>query len=258
MRCLHIENMETDDDNASVSSSDSILSDVSDDTVDLAHCISISTKKNACYEVGMFARNTRYRWLTKTHSLVPETIVNALHEVITKHDIQTLRVFTEVKHLGKVYRAHPNYRGGNAWYDWAFVKFALSDADKLRGRTNAANSIISSYPVGCYPAKLLAIYRLNNAVHCLIHCTSTKLSSEEDSCLTERWYLEYESKRVRTPTGMETWQVPLLRHVEVESIVGRVIVLEESPGLHPVLENRSSLVIHVKETSKWKQYFTET
>jgi hypothetical protein len=93
-----------------------------------------------------------------------------------------------------------------------------------------------------------------------MHCTQTKTSSIEDSCLTERWRLEYETKRRRNHDKVTFTSVkyPILRHYDVSCIHDRVYVVEESPGLHGELGLNSDLVVLVKKKETWKNYFTET
>jgi hypothetical protein len=51
---------------------------------------------------------------------------------------------------------------------------------------------------------------------------------------------------------------PVFRYCEVESIEDRVFVVEESPGVWANLDEKSSSVVMVKHTSRWKEYFTDT
>jgi hypothetical protein len=70
--------------------------------------------------------------------------------------------------------------------------------------------------------------------------------------LTERWYLEYEvnksDKRRKYNSDDNAEQLVLkLRICEVACIADRVYVVEETPGVHPNKNQKSSLVLLVKE-----------
>jgi hypothetical protein len=81
------------------------------------------------------------------------------------------------------------------------------------------------------------------------------MNSDNDSCLTERWNLEYESR----PRRGRRQRQPIFRYVEVDSIEDRVFVVEESPGVFAELqEDMSTTVVMVKHKESWKNYFTET
>jgi hypothetical protein len=45
-------------------------------------------------------------------------------------DMVTFSGFTEHKRGDHIYRAHPDYRKGGPWYDWAYVEFGPDDTGK--------------------------------------------------------------------------------------------------------------------------------
>ena len=53
-------------------------------------------------------------------------------------------------------------------------------------------------------------------------------------------------------------EVPRLRVIDVANIHERIYVVEESPGIHNELKNKSKLVVLVKKREKWSSYFTDT
>jgi hypothetical protein len=169
--------------------------------------------------------------------------------------LDSLDIYTEVIHKKKTYRAHPNYRNDGPWYDWAVVRYEPSDVDIEREERNVDQNIESAYPPGYYPAKLLGFFKLNNYLHCIIHCTDTKINSDNDSCLTERWNLEYHYPNQRNRNQCIH---PIFRSCEVDSIEDRVFVVEESPGVWADLQEMSSSVVLVKHKCMWKDYFTDT
>jgi hypothetical protein len=172
-----------------------------------------------------------------------------------QYDIKILNVYTEIIHNGLLYRAHPNYRGSGSWYDWGMVKYALSNEDNTRIIDNKNNNVLTAYPVGHYPAKILAFFEILGILNCLIHCCATKINSDEDSCLTECWYLEYKVSRKAINIAEK---VPHLRICEVASIADRIFVIEESYGIHNIKHSNSSRVIMVKKKTMWEKYFTSS
>ena len=158
----------------------------------------------------------------------------------------------------KRYRANPAYRG-KPWYDWAMVRFELSEEEKKQFKYNKKHNIHSAYPPGYYPSKILAFIRINNTIKVVIHCTDSKKNTQFDSCLTERYYLEYQKKNMRNSHHKNKHKiVPTFRIVDVSNIHDRVYVVEESPGVHSELNKESKLVIHVKKRETWCKYFTDT
>jgi hypothetical protein len=212
-------------------------------------------KSKPCYNIYRVGNNTFCNWLTKKRTVVPEVVVEFIGEIMETEGLESLNMFTEIIHKKKTYRAHPNYRNDGPWYDWAMVRYEPSHEDLERAERNLEHQIESAYPPGYYPAKLLGYFMLNENLHCVIHCTETKISSVNDSCLTERWNLEYNTHQRRNRDMRTT---PLFRHCEVECIEDRVFVVEESPGVWADLQNMSSSVVMVKHKSKWKDYFTDT
>jgi hypothetical protein len=75
---------------------------------------------------------------------------------VDNQDRYNLDVFTEIMYKGIRYRAHPNYRGDGAWYDWCIVEFEPSNIDTNRFKRDKEMNALPAYPPGCYPAKILA------------------------------------------------------------------------------------------------------
>jgi hypothetical protein len=172
-----------------------------------------------------------------------------------EEQLDSLDMYTEIVHNKKTYRAHPKYRNEGSWYDWAMIRYEPSNVDIIRGERNRNQNIQSAYPPGFYPAKLLGFFKLNNDLHCVIHSTETKVSSDRDSCLTELWNLEYTNRLQR---NRNVANIPLFRYCEVKSIEDRLFVVEESPGVWSELQDMSSSVVMVKHKNRWKDYFTDT
>jgi hypothetical protein len=252
-RCLDIGH--PNDDLCDVNDKDNDDADSQDDV-----CAGSYVKKNkSCYSISHIHGFPVCRWLTRTFTRVPEILVKFLGDLMQENSLDELEMFTEISHHGKSYRAHPNYRNGGEWYDWAIIKFVASDDDKERERHNRIHNICPLFPPGHYPVKLLGFFFINGNLQCVFHCTETKHDSLEDSCLTERWNLEYKIQRDMTDRRNRNQKlVPVFRYCAVESIVDRVLCVEETPGICVELEKKSKLVILVKHTKVWKKYFTDT
>jgi hypothetical protein len=266
-RCLNLDN---DDEDSSISIVDSDdESNCSSEVSDLSEAVNQNTnemsfcRKNPDYVVRILQSGIgTYKWMTATKNIVPDIICNSIGDFLATNNLKELEVHTEIKHLGMTFRAHPNYRSNGAWYDWAMIKYDLSDDDRRREEYNCHNNITSAYPVGHYPAKLLGFFHFNNEIHCIIHCCQSKKTSREDSCLTERWYLEYELNKKKRRKVMNQPHVymeskaPIIRTCEVSCIADRVYVVEETPGLQMIQANDSELVVLVKKREMWVPYFT--
>jgi hypothetical protein len=53
------------------------------------------------------------------------------------NEVRTLNLvlFTEYKRNGQLFHAHPAYRGGLPWHDWAMFRYAKSAQDVARGKS---------------------------------------------------------------------------------------------------------------------------
>ena len=233
-------------DNDSEASKDSDISDVSE----IAFNKVITIKNLPDYSISINNGIINCRWNTRVKQIVPPLILTYLaNKYVKGTDKYSLDVFTEVTYKGIRYRAHPNYRGGGAWYDWCIVEFEPSVIDTNRFKRDKEMNALPAYPPGCYPAKILAVFYLDTIPHCLIHTCESKIDSKEDSCLTERWYLEY--------TKVNTKQYPVLRVVRLTTIRDRVYVVQQDPVLYEnISEISPKLVVLVKKRSLWPKYFT--
>ena len=252
-RCLDIIDDESETDNDDENSTNSTISNI---TVPNIQNSLLAQSKPSYVVRNVGNGHCTFKWLTKTINSIPDTICNRMGEIIKEYGLSNLEVYTEIKHLGKIYRAHPNYRSQGVWYDWAMIKYDLSNDDILRKEKNRKEGITPAYPCGHYPAKVLGFFMLEGLLQCLIHSCESKTSSKEDSCLTERWYLEYELKNA-TNRAASNVLLPKLRVCEVACIADRVYVVEESPGHHETKANHSSLVVLVKKREMWIPYFTQ-
>jgi hypothetical protein len=136
------------------------------------------------------------------------------------------------------------------------VRFEKDPSDDERRKWDKINNNTPAYDYGIYPVKLLTFFciRGSKSIFAVVHCTDIKYTSEEDSVLTEKWYLEYENRR------NEPHQHAILRVIEIESIHDSIYVVQETPGFHPILDrknmNQTNLVVLVKKRHTWSQFFT--
>jgi hypothetical protein len=194
-------------------------------------------------------------------------------QILDKHSVTHIDIWCEYKWDNKIFRSHPNYRGGGPWLDWCIIEFERSDIDKRRILLDKQMGALTAYPPGHYPAKILGFFKepvQNGQWMCIIHTCCSKVDSSEDSCLIERWSREYENKKiirkelvsgnvVREDRPHEATYVkePLLRIAPCGSIRDRVYVIEQSVGFaESITMSESEVVVLVKKRSQWPKYFT--
>jgi hypothetical protein len=135
-------------------------------------------------------------------------------------------------------------------------EYALSSDDHEQILVNRRNQIATAYPVVYFPAKCLAFFKIQDKIHCLIHFCDSKKNSDEDSCLTECWNLEY--TKFRNSSGIKD-KIPIMRICEeAASFADRVFLVEESIGVHGLQGSNSSRIIMIKKKAMWEKYFTDT
>jgi hypothetical protein len=165
----------------------------------------------------------------------------------------------EIKGPGyeRLYRAHPNYQGEGAFYDWAMVKFE-DDGD--------------------YPARILLFYQKHqpiideqtgNVTSCGIHAIINSCVLRHDSScerrgkmnetrLCSRWELEsvprsrldgQQYQRGKRPN------IPLMRSVPVETLQEHVYVVEEHPGLEEEWIGSRFVWTMNDQRSEWSKVF---
>jgi hypothetical protein len=136
------------------------------------------------------------------------------------------------------------------------IQYEVVDQDRLREQYDKTNDVTPAYPYGMFPSKLLSFFRADDKMLCAIHSTSYKTSSKDDSVLTERWNLEYKEETIH---NNQKGLVAQFRAVEIETIHDSVFVMQETPGLLPILDpdnGDTDLVVLVKKKTTWSTFFT--
>ena len=78
-------------------------------------------------------------WWKNNRSNFAESVQEFIfHTLLSDPDNSVYKIYTEIKINGLRYRASPNYRGVQ-WYDWAIVRFELSNEDHNRNEYNRCN-----------------------------------------------------------------------------------------------------------------------
>jgi len=151
--------------------------------------------------------------------------------------------WTELIINGQRMRAHPNYQSKGEWYDWAMIRFNGStqpreeDSFWLECDFPAKIVAILSAPLKCYKDDIdsgTSLEDLENKfiTGVLVLCTEEPLSDDGESCLCQQYNVETRECHIQN-SNKERIKVlrPKLRLVSIESIVERVFVVEETPGL---------------------------
>ena len=135
----------------------------------------------------------------------------------------------------------------------------MSSIDYKRKQFNVTHNIQTAYPEGYYPTKILCFFKNDNEIKCIIHCCDYKNNSIDDSCLTEKWNLEYKKISSNNKNNRVQVSIPILRVCDLSSIEDRIFVIQETPGEQSILErNMSSSMILIKKKETWASYFTDT
>jgi hypothetical protein len=130
-----------------------------------------------------------------------------------------------------LYRAHPNYRGDEEWYNWTMVNF-------------------EGY--GDYPARILCLYQkhdpvideatgkiTSSGIYIIIHSfelregtSCERMCNMHETLLCSRWTVESTPKLDgRTYQRGQHPNIPVLQSVAVETMQQQVYIIDESPGL---------------------------
>jgi Plavaka transposase len=139
--------------------------------------------------------------------------------------------FTEYERNGFVYRAHPNYRGEGAYYDWANVQWEI-------GHDPVTNTPIVKASI----ARILGfIQHPSGEFQAIIHSV---IDNDNDlighGVFGHYWHLEYD--------GTDARHRPVLRLVSVDSLLEHVCMI-------PYNINDAFMWVHLWHPSEWPGCF---
>ena len=160
-------------------------------------------------------------------------------------------VFTELDREGTKFRAHPDYRSGGQWFDWAMVIYdepavhvdvAPGSRRPAKRKKAEADPHKGLFHPNSVPAKILGFIAIGQRQLAIIH-PCDQLLSYQNSVLTQSWRLHYKRTTLRDRSGKSLGNKmrPALDIVDVGCIYDRVLVVEECPGLHEELPQPPSL-----------------
>jgi hypothetical protein len=139
--------------------------------------------------------------------------------------------FTEYERNSFVYRAHPNYRGEGAYYDWANVQWEVG------------NDPITDEPIyKAYIARILGfIQHPSGEIQAIVHSVrESKKGLVLHGAFGHYWHLEVE--------GTDAHHRPILRLVSVDCLLDHVCMI-------PYNEADSFMWIHFWNPSEWPGCF---
>ena len=166
-------------------------------------------------------RAAECRWLTQTKCTVPIPIIRRFRQYLTQNNARYIAAYTEIKWMGRIFRAHPNFQKRGAWYDWAIIQEQPNQAERRRHQYNVRNHVNSACKLGQRPVKMLAFFVAGDDKCFLYHRTEDKSDSVDDSALAEQWSLKY--------TDSGNFSFPAISIASVNSIVDSVFCIEEDP-----------------------------
>ena len=139
--------------------------------------------------------------------------------------------FTEYERNGFVYRAHPDYRGEGAYYDWAKVQWEVG------------NDPITDEPIyKPYIARILGfIQQESGEIQAIIHSVKEERKGLcGHGAFGHYWHLEVE--------GTDACHRPILRLVSVDTLLEHVCMI-------PYKETDTFMWVHLWNPSEWPGCF---
>ena len=162
-------------------------------------------------------------WHTKTvyELFMPDSLLDFLADHEQVH--MPLKCYTEYSRDGSNFRAHPNYRNQNQWFDWLTVKYICSK----KGETVEHKNV---------PAKCFGFTEIDDVKYAIVH--PCEFRNKPFSVLLHTWFLSY-TDSARTQPNYDL--------VDVECIVG-------NPFVYP--DGDTGVVLEVKDYLDWGNEFT--
>ena len=220
--------------------------------------------KNKADSFPPFAKRELQDWVAEEFPLDSYVVHIQAYSELSRKRIEDGKLV-----LCKNFRAHYDYRGDGAWYDWV-----LSNWDVDNHPPNDGPLVTGSPPSdqGLYPGKALAFFELHieprldvmqltplsedadfllAEKHCLLHST-TKCAHDDndpfaDSVLTCKYQLEYERRTKEA----------VFRVVSVSTIEDHCFVIENTPGVFErLVDQEASTVRYVHDRERtWGSLF---
>ncbi len=218
----------------------------------------------------------------KGHFHVHPSIIKWFGDNHQLHGMGVANGYTEYMRNGLLFRAHPNYHSNGPWFDWGIVGFE-TDKDQNGSTNSDSNSTISNtkgfWNTQQVPCKFLCFLTdgdlegdggnlgAEQSTEIFILCHSCDYSDHHhDSSLCEVWELEYNQIQTRDiqTNGRKQVLIPTYRLVPVDSIVDRIHVVEEYPGIQETIPLEKKIknewtptVIVPTPRAFWATAFTE-
>ena len=141
--------------------------------------------------------------------------------------------FTEYERNGFIYRAHPNYRGNGAYYDWAQIQWEIGDNDSITGNAQYQNYIGRIHGFILHP---------DGDTYAVVHSTIDNKPRRvlDHGVFANYWHLEVE--------GNNTSHWPVLQLVHVDCLLEHVCMI-------PYDEQDTYTWIHIWNPTEWPDCF---
>ena len=137
--------------------------------------------------------------------------------------------FTEYQRNGIVYRAHPRYRGGHAYYDWVYIKWW--DGEDVHTHETKYVSIIG---------RILCFFQHpNGELMAVVHSCKWD-TNEQHGVFGTYWHLEYDGPIVANR--------PHLEMISVDAIENHVCMI-------PYSSKNPFMWVHIWDPSEWPACF---
>ena len=141
--------------------------------------------------------------------------------------------FTEYERNGFIYRAHPNYRGNGAYYDWAQIQWEIGNGDPVTGNPQFQNFIGRIHGFILHP---------DGDTYAVVHSTIDNKPRRllDHGVFANYWHLEVE--------GNNTNHWPVLQLVHVDCLLEHVCMISYD-------EQDPFTWIHIWNLTEWPDCF---
>jgi hypothetical protein len=206
--------------------------------------------------------------------------------------------FTEYNTVdGTNYRVHPNFNNAGSWYDWAIIKCPHNNIDLMRqveyrprhtgsgkpikresiGRTGKGRKDVvvestgqKKYGPGHVPAKVIALYMcpVDRVPKAIVHACRPwmQMNYNKSSTILECWHLQYKQEqdyKIVGPTKQRRKIIklrPQYASIRADCLLERVVVFQETPGIHETIEDDISsghVILVTDRREVWPNEFLE-